>query len=52
MKKKKSSFKKKINASLESDDFGFGSYLLPLKTNIKEKIKMSFCSVEGVVYHF
>ncbi len=51
MKRKKSSLVKKIKTSLESDDFGFGSYFVPLENIFKREVKTTLCPVEGIVYY-
>lgn len=42
----------KIKSSLECDDFGFGSYLIPLNDVFKREVKVSFCPIEGLIYYF
>lgn len=43
---------KKIKTSLEIDDFGFGSRLIPIKDVLEREIKISLCPVEGVIYYY
>ncbi len=48
-KKKKSSLLKKF--TIETDDLGLGSYLVPKIQDFRLRVKERLCPLEGIVYY-